>query len=123
MPPGDDIYAVCTLTNPRPGCSVVRIDGELDTCSAPSVNAAIVSKLGKDCNSLVVDLSNLEFIDSSGIRLLVQLASQVAPRSMVVMPPVRGCARRALDLVGFSRIAPIVSSLDEVFADGIGTVA
>src|SRR3954451_5595553 len=51
---------------------VLRLRGELDLATVPAVHEAVA----RHCTgrkALVVDLRDLEFMDSSGLRLMIQL--------------------------------------------------
>ena len=50
---------------------VVTVDGELDLVTAPDLNDALGTVAGE--RALVVDLAGVEFIDSSGLSVLVNL--------------------------------------------------
>jgi anti-sigma B factor antagonist len=51
----------------------VILTGELDIASVPQVEEAVQSLLDKRAGRLVIDLSGLTFIDSSGLRMLIGL--------------------------------------------------
>jgi anti-anti-sigma factor len=53
----------------RNGVRVVSIDGELDLSTAPQLEEKLE---GDDSASLLIDLSGCEFIDSTGIGLIVR---------------------------------------------------
>lgn len=54
------------------GCTTVRLCGELDIASAPDLREQLLVLLDRRTPScLIVDLSRLEFIDSSGTAVLV----------------------------------------------------
>lgn len=44
--------------------------GDLDIAAAPELEEALSLALASDANAIVVDLSGLEFIDSTGLRAL-----------------------------------------------------
>lgn len=50
--------------------ATLAIDGWLDTQTAPELGAAL-DGLGDDVESLVLDLSELEYVSSAGIRQIV----------------------------------------------------
>jgi anti-anti-sigma factor len=50
---------------------VVSFCGELDLANAGTAEAALDASLGDDGTQVVIDMSELEFIDSTGIALLV----------------------------------------------------
>ena len=59
-----------------PQACVIRLEGELDLDSARSFEAELRRAEGSPVTTIVVDLSGLEFIDSSGISVLVYAAER-----------------------------------------------
>jgi anti-sigma B factor antagonist len=78
----------------------VRLHGELDVATAPSINEAIELARVDGPSSLVIDLKDLSFMDSSGIALLVQLANRA--ESVQVRNPSPN-VRRVFELTGLVR--------------------
>src|SRR3954469_22102706 len=97
---------------------IARVTGELDLAGAPSTGEAIAEAVPTSARTLVVDFSRLEFIDSSGIAMLFNLARRLGARR----PEVRAAARggepvaRVLEIVEFGRAAPVHETLDEALA-------
>ena len=56
---------------------VIELSGELDLDGAPQLEEELRSAESGDATAIVVDLSGLEFIDSTGIRLLVLAAERL----------------------------------------------
>jgi len=59
------------------GTPVIRISGDLDMTSAEHVRSAIAAALGSETERVVLDATRLEFLDSSGIALLVSVTENV----------------------------------------------
>jgi anti-sigma B factor antagonist len=55
---------------------VIELLGELDIAGAPRMEEELLRVESTDAASIVVDLRRLEFIDSTGIRLLVMAADR-----------------------------------------------
>ncbi|MDP8966988.1 MAG: STAS domain-containing protein, partial [Actinomycetota bacterium] len=55
---------------------VIELIGELDLDGAPRLEEELRRVESSDVGSIVVDLGQLEFIDSTGIRLLVMAAER-----------------------------------------------
>lgn len=55
---------------------IVELIGELDLDGAPRLEAELMRVEASDAPSIVVDLGALEFIDSTGIRLLLMAAER-----------------------------------------------
>lgn len=58
------------------GVVTVTIHGELDLLSAPTLRDQIADVRADKPSGIVIDLSQMEFMDSSGLGVLVQLARQ-----------------------------------------------
>jgi anti-sigma B factor antagonist len=55
---------------------IIELIGELDLDGAPRLEEALRDAEAGDATSIVVDLGALEFIDSTGLRLLVMAAER-----------------------------------------------
>ncbi|HEX2231895.1 MAG TPA: STAS domain-containing protein [Thermoleophilaceae bacterium] len=98
---------------------VARVTGELDLASAPRAGEEIEAAVPPSARGLVVDFSELDFIDSSGIAMLFTLARRLGGRRQelrVVTSPGEPVSR-VLDLVEFGRAAPLHADLDSAVAE------
>jgi anti-sigma B factor antagonist len=92
-------------TNPRievalsdeDGVPVIRLAGELDLSTAETARVAIAPAMEGTPPSLVLDLSGLEFMDSTGIALMVSL-TRLAGRVDLRRP--QQSIRRLLEVTG-----------------------
>ena len=84
------------------GRLVAVLTGELDTASAAETEAALKPLFESTGKDLVIDCSNLEYIASSGIRILVNLLKAAkAKGDQVVLKNVNEVIRDVLELTGF----------------------
>jgi anti-anti-sigma factor len=98
---------------------VAGVTGELDLASAPHAGEAIEAAVPSSARGLVVDFSELDFIDSSGIAMMFTLARRLGGRRQqlrVVARPGEPVAR-VLDIVEFERAAPLHADLDAAVAE------
>lgn len=115
----EEVYAAFSFALPRPGLALIRITGELDACSAQQIEERLRQALAPGYPQVILDLQDLDFIDSTGIRLLVQVVAQkLDPHGVVVVCPRAIVARRALELVGLTQIMRTVESIEEVLGSG-----
>jgi anti-sigma B factor antagonist len=56
----------------RGGASVIRVFGELDLATSPGLEQELERLLAGDAPLIVVDLAELEFMDSTGLSVLVR---------------------------------------------------
>ena len=93
---------------------VVRLAlaGELDVCTAKAVRAQL-DALEPGFSRLVVDLRRLTFMDSTGVRLLLDVhdAAGRDGHELVVVNGSRPVAR-VLELTGVDRLLPLVNEDD-----------
>ena len=94
---------------------IARVTGELDLAGAPSTGDSIGQAVPTSARALVVDFSGLEFIDSSGIAMLFNLARRLGSRrqELRVVATGGGPVSRVLEIVEFDRAAPVHETLDE----------
>ena len=94
----------------RDGRAVVVIRGELDLATAPDLEAAIKSRLD-DGQDVVVDLRELEFMDSTGLRVLVAAHGRVEgtqQRFLIVRPLPGASIERILAVAGVERVLDLI---------------
>jgi anti-anti-sigma factor len=76
----------------------VRLVGELDISNAERVQARLEEELAS-AGALTLDTSQLSFMDSQGIRMLIELGEQAsAMDSVVVVLNCSRAVRRSLDV-------------------------
>ena len=86
--------------NSGDGNGVVRLIGELDIATVPQASAAVTEACERATN-VVVDLSQLTFMDSSGVRLLLQAwATQHERGGDLILRAPTPTVRRLFDLLG-----------------------
>ena len=59
-------------TDNRQSVSVMKINGRVDSESAPELDEALSKLLGQQRNKIVLDLQNVEYMSSAGLRAMVK---------------------------------------------------
>jgi anti-anti-sigma factor len=98
---------------------LARLTGELDISVADKTGQAIADAVPSSALGVVVDMGELEFMDSSGVSMLFSLARQVGSHRQqlrVVAPPGRPVSR-VLEIVEFGRAAPVDPDVDSAVAE------
>jgi anti-sigma B factor antagonist len=92
------------------GVLKVTLSGSFDIAGAGDVDLPF-SVIGGKWNRVIVDLGNVGFLASMGVRVLVKTAKAIGSRGgrMVVMTP-SDAARRVLSITGVDAIIPVVDS-------------
>jgi anti-anti-sigma factor len=83
-----------------------RLSGELDMASAPTLDDALQPVVDAH-HQLVLDLEGLTFIDSYGLRSLVQLSKRMNGAAPLVLDKVPVSVQRVLDIVGVETLPGI----------------
>jgi anti-anti-sigma factor len=81
---------------------VLRLRGDLDMAAVPEVEN-VVGRLPRDRSGIVVDLAELRFLDSTGLRLLLTLQQRQDGMPVAFTEPERRVAR-VLDITGVRRL-------------------
>ena len=94
------------------GLRLVKLHGRLDMVGANEIESEFAASCAADHTTVLVDLSDVEFLTSFGMRLLVSNAKTVAERGgrMVVAGP-SPHVKDTLDVSGVSSIIPIYESV------------
>jgi anti-anti-sigma factor len=97
------------------GGVVITLAGELDLASAPDLAAAIDDATAAAAEVVIVDLRGLEFMDSTGISVLVQ-AHQAAAQSRYRFALVKGSPQidRILSLTGLDEQRTLLDAPEEL---------
>ena len=105
----------------RQGWQVIAVVGELDLAAAPRVRQAVVRALGSPAlaatSHVVLDLGAVDFIDSSGLGVVIGAKRRVRSaggelRVVVAEPQVR----RVFALTDLDRILPLFDTIDAALA-------
>jgi anti-sigma B factor antagonist len=93
---------------------VARLTGELDISVAERARRKIADSVPSSARGVVVDTTDLEFMDSSGVSMLFALARQVSShrQELRVVAPAGRPVARVLDIVEFDRAAPVHADVD-----------
>ena len=98
-------------TRDNGGAVIVAVEGELDIATAPRLEAALIDVERNGTREIVLDLANVQFMDSSGLRSLLSARrrAESAGRALrlVNVPP---DVRRVFDVTGVRRIFDIATS-------------
>jgi anti-sigma B factor antagonist len=82
--------------------AVVRASGEIDVSTSDQLEAAIVEAVAGGPTDLVLDLREVSFIDSTGIRCLLRAAELCEQRSIAFRVRPSTAVQRLADLTGIT---------------------
>jgi anti-anti-sigma factor len=98
----------------RDGVLVAAVEGEIDSSNAAELRLALAERLPSASSALVLDLSDVTYLDSSGIQLLFELGRRLAARrqALRLVVPAAAPIRRVLELCAVGAVAPMDLDLD-----------
>lgn len=101
------------------GIRTISVQGELDLSTAPDLENPLEKALESGEGSLLIDLSRCEFIDSTGIALIVRawqrLTGDGSDRDLVLCSQ-NDQVRRVLEITGLELSIPVHQTRDEALA-------
>jgi anti-anti-sigma factor len=92
---------------------LVRLAGELDLYNADSLREALFDAAAQQPERLVVDLTEVQFIDSTALGVLIEARSKLPNRRAFLLAAPGLETRRALEISGLDRHFAIHATVDE----------
>jgi anti-sigma B factor antagonist len=98
---------------------LARLGGEVDLSNAPAIKEQILDAVPNTVSALLLDLSETVYLDSSGIRLIFELATRLATRGqrLELVIPDNSLIKRVLILTEVDKVVPLSHSVDAVLND------
>lgn len=93
---------------------LARLSGDVDLANARSVKERLLEAVPNTASGLVLDLSATHHLDSSGVRLIFELAERLGNRrqELQIVVPGESNIRRVLLLTEVDSVVPMFTSLD-----------
>ena len=97
------------------GVPVARLDGEIDISNAHELGDALAASVSTEAPGLVLDLSELDYIDSAGVHLILDLAARLRTRrqKLCAVAPADAPLRMVLDLTAVEKHVPLHERADD----------
>ena len=92
---------------------VVKLAGEIDLYNAPDVRNALAKACADSPERVVVDLSDVEFIDSTALGVLIEARRQLMNNRAFLLAAPGLETRRALEISGLDRHFSVHESVPE----------
>ena len=92
---------------------VVRLGGELDLYNAAQVRSALDDACGEAPERIVVDLGEVEFIDSTALGVLIETRTKLGNRDGFLLAAPGFETRRALQISGLDKLFTVHDTVPE----------
>lgn len=86
------------------GVVVVRVRGKLDAVGAPAFSDAIAETLAAAPQRLALDLTDAPYVSSAGLRVVIQVAKQLAPKGKLAVCGLNAGVAEVFRMAGFDKI-------------------
>jgi len=95
---------------------VVSVRGDVDALTAPRLSDEILNALSEEPSAVIVDLSAVDFMASSGMAVLVSTQERVTTTARFGVVADGPGTSRPLKLMGLDAVLPIHATLDDALA-------
>ena len=100
-----------------PGKTVIAVSGEIDVYTAPRLRETLVSLVDAGNYRLIVDMEGVEFLDSTGLGVLVGGLKRVrAHDGGIDLVCTQGRILRIFRITGLNRVFSIFNSVEDALA-------
>ncbi len=109
------------ITNIAENSLMVKVVGRLDTYSSPKLDEMLSEVLSdKKIAELHFEFSGLEYISSSGLRVLLAALKKInKPNGTAFIENANDTVKSVLEMTGFNTLFEIVSTQGDIKEDGV----
>ncbi|MEH2301512.1 STAS domain-containing protein [Nostoc sp.] len=97
----------------RDNCQLFRLTGLLDAFSEPTFRKVLGNKIDEGPKHIILDLSQIDFIDSSGLGALVQLAKQAQTAEGTLQIVTNARVTQTVKLVRLEKFLSLQKSVED----------
>lgn len=101
----------------RDGVPIVRVHGEIDLHTAPEFERALRAGMERRTPALIVDLSDISYVDSSGLSALLAANKELSARNAalyVAAPPGRPGVRRVIEITRLDTVIRVRDTVEDI---------
>ena len=110
------VVDVSVFDHPDDGVAVVALRGQLDIDTAANLRGALRTALERPVPRIVVDMSEVEFVDSTALAVLIEARSKLGNRRAFLLAGPSLETKRALEISGLDRHFSLYDSVPEALA-------
>jgi anti-sigma B factor antagonist len=100
----------------RNGAVVIHLVGELDLYNAPEVRTALLELCSEQPERLVVDLGEVDFVDSTALGVLIEARTKLEDRKTFLLAAPGLETHRALSISGLDQHLAVHDTVDSALA-------
>ena len=100
----------------RDSAVVVHLVGELDLYNAPALRAALLDVAGEQPERLVIDLEEVDFVDSTALGVLIETRAKLENKRAFLLAAPGPDTHRALSISGLDRHLSLHDTVESALA-------
>jgi anti-sigma B factor antagonist len=117
--PSLEVRTIDLVLEPRieSGWGVLEVKGEVDLYTSPQLKEKVTEMIEQGNSRLVIELTGVGFMDSSGLGVLVTALKRARERDgSLSLVCTEGSVHKVLTITGLDRVFPIYESVSEATA-------
>lgn len=102
-------------TTPGSDRYVIMVSGEVDLATSPELDVAIIAAIDSGASSVAIDLTNVSFMDSSGLGVIVRGLKRCREADIdldLVITNER--VLKVFGITGLDQVIPIHASIEDI---------
>jgi anti-anti-sigma factor len=98
-----------------PNALVAHVTGEIDMSNAEEMGATVIGATPNDAQGVVLDLSEVDYLDSAGIYVIYGMRASLQARgqALILIIPARSPVHDALRLSGAERPGEVAEAVED----------
>ena len=94
--------------------TVIRhLDARIDAVSAPEFAKQVKEQVDSGNNQLVLDMHNVNFVDSTGLGAIVSVFKAVAPDGKLILTSITGMVKDLFEITRIDQVINVVETEQE----------
>lgn len=95
----------------RGGAAILSVRGDVDALTAPELTQAIVASLDDTPSAVIIDLSDVAFLASAGMSVLVEAHERIGASAKLLVVADGSATSRPIKMVGIDKIVSLYPTL------------
>ncbi|MGO8695092.1 MAG: anti-sigma factor antagonist [Rectinemataceae bacterium] len=93
---------------------IIDVNGEMDLYNSYKLKELVMKMLEKKVERFIINLENVDYIDSSGIGALIYICSTIKKMSLkLVITNIHGSVKKVIELTKLMGYFPITPTIDD----------
>jgi len=93
---------------------IIDVNGEMDLYNSYKLKELVMKMLEKKVEHFIINLENVDYIDSSGIGALIYICSTIKKMSLrLIITNIHGSVKKVIELTKLMGYFPITTSIEE----------